>query len=136
MTLRNVPVHHVTLREAITPAKRFTARRRWKLAVVALAGPAAEDRFQRYPPAEHPALWNSAWDGDARNAARYLGIDGDVVAAHREAARLVRRHWSVIERVADALGERGRLSGAVVGALIGGGSTATAAGSSAREKLA
>src|SRR5262249_61371487 len=39
---------------------------------------------------------------------------------------------TLIERVADALAERGRLSGAEVGALIGGGSTpATAAGSSA-----
>jgi len=31
----------------------------------------------------------------------------------------VREHWSAIERVADALAERGRLSGAEVGALIG-----------------
>src|SRR5262249_5445636 len=57
---------------------------------------------------------------DARNAARYLSaIDGDIAAAHREAVRLVRQHWDAIERVADALAERGRLSGAEVDALIG-----------------
>src|SRR5262249_1152265 len=114
------PVHHVTLQAAITPLQRATARCRWKRALIALAGPAAEDRFQRHAPAEHAALWRSIWDGDARNAARYLGVDGDVVAAHRKAARLVREHWSAIERVADALAERGRLSGAEVGTLVGG----------------
>jgi hypothetical protein len=115
----NVPVKRVTLKAVTSPLKRVTARRRWKRAVIAFAGPVAEDRFQRYPPAEHPALWSSAWDGDARNAARYLGADGDIVAAHREAVRLVREHWDAIERVADALAERGRLSGAEVDALIG-----------------
>jgi ATP-dependent Zn protease len=46
-------------------------------------------------------------------------IDGDVAAAHREAVRLVRRHWDAIERVADALVERGELTGDEVDALIG-----------------
>jgi hypothetical protein len=36
-----------------------------------------------------------------------------------EAAELVREHWEAIERVADALAERGRLSGAEVDALVG-----------------
>src|SRR5262249_54515534 len=115
----NVPVHRVTLKSAIIPPMRMTARTRWKRALVSLAGPAAEDRLQRYPSADHPALWDTAWDGDARNAARYLSaIDGDIAAAHREAVRLVARHWDAIERVADALAERGRLSGAEVDALI------------------
>jgi hypothetical protein len=30
----------------------------------------------------------------------------------------VREHWSALERVADALAERGRLSGAEVAALV------------------
>jgi len=65
-------------------------------------------------------LRDTAWDGDARNAAHHLGaIDGDVAAAHREAVRLVRQHWSAIERVADALAERGELTGDEVDALIG-----------------
>jgi hypothetical protein len=36
-----------------------------------------------------------------------------------EAAELVREHWDAIEKVADALAERGRLSGAEVDALVG-----------------
>jgi hypothetical protein len=68
------------------------------------------------------ALWRTDWAGDARNAAHHLGaIGGDVAAAHREAVRLVRRHWDAIARVAAALSERGELSGDEVDALLAAG---------------
>ena len=115
----DVAVQRVTLKRAITAPRRITARTPWKRALVSLAGPAAEDRFVGYPPAEHPALWRSAWAKDARNAASHLGaIDGDVAAAHREAVRLVREHWDAIARVAVALSEHGELSGDEVDVLI------------------
>jgi hypothetical protein len=43
---------------------------------------------------------------------------GMVAPVKREAERLVREHWDTIERVAEALSERGELSGDEVDALI------------------
>jgi hypothetical protein len=58
------------------------------------------------------APWRTDWTGDARKVVHHLdAIDGSFGDALSEAEDLVRRHWDAIERVADALAERGRLSG-------------------------
>ena len=53
------------------------------------------------------------WATDLLNAMHHLDAAGGGVMApvKRESARLVRRYWSAIERVATALIERGELTG-------------------------
>jgi hypothetical protein len=89
-------------------------------ALIALAGPCAEQRLCGYTPEQSARLWATYWKIDFRNALRHLdAIGGSGADALSEAAELVREHWDAIERVADALAERGELTGAEVEALVG-----------------
>jgi hypothetical protein len=82
----------------------------------ALAGPAAEARHRHCsPPAAE--LWRTVWAADWSNAQRNLA-GADSALALRPAQHLVRLHWSLIERLAWALHDRGELSGAEIDALI------------------
>jgi hypothetical protein len=86
-------------------------------AVVALGGPIAELRRFRYSQLEQDQFWATAWSGDLANArARY---DGKLTRAIRRADRLLRRHWRAVERVADALLQRGELTGEEVMFYLG-----------------
>jgi hypothetical protein len=63
----------------------------WAQAVVALAGPAAEQKFAGYPPATLAIMRGSAWATDYRNAEHWLSrirsvspsrADGNAFAQH------------------------------------------------------
>ena len=89
-------------------------------ALIALAGPCAEQRLCGYGPEQTAETWETCWKIDFRNALRHLDvIDGSFGDALSEAEDLVRRHWDAIEPVAEALVERGELTGAEVEALVG-----------------
>jgi hypothetical protein len=115
-----VKVECATLREVTTLHRRGDAESFRERAVVALAGPAAEERYGGYSDAQMAGLWRNEWRGDFDNVLRYLdAAGGDLFAPHKCAAeRLVRKHWAAIERVAAALIERGELSGAEIDRLI------------------
>jgi hypothetical protein len=67
-----------------------------------------------------PRLWATDWRADLSNALRYLNCSGGGMLAsiRDEAERLVRQHWAAIEQVAEALIERGELSGDAIDELI------------------
>jgi hypothetical protein len=88
-------------------------------AMVALAGPLAEQRCRPITPAEREALWRENWRTDLDNARRHVaacGADGQWLG--RQVREMLRKHWPAITRVAAALQERGALTGAEVDALI------------------
>jgi hypothetical protein len=101
-------------------ARRASARGQRIGALIALGGPCAEQRLCGYAQERRAELWETCWKFDFRNALRHLdAINGSFGDALSEAEDLVRRHWDAIERVADALAERGELTGAEVEALVG-----------------
>jgi hypothetical protein len=56
----------------------------WAQAVVAMAGPAAEQRFADYPPDRLATMWGSAWKTDHANAYDWLRrMDSAVMGAGR-----------------------------------------------------
>jgi hypothetical protein len=88
-------------------------------AVIALAGPAAEQHYRPTTPAERSALWRDAWSGDLEMRAVTSQACGAAEAwLVRWTHELVRRHWEAIEKVATALLARGELSAAEVDALM------------------
>jgi hypothetical protein len=91
-------------------------------AIIAMAGPMAEYRHAGMTSEDAARAWTTIWRTDLRHCIERLDAagGGPVTPVRGEAERLVRRHWASIERVADALLERGRLSGAEVDALLGG----------------
>jgi hypothetical protein len=64
-------------------------------AIVALAGPVAEDRRRPTTDAQRAVLWQAEWAADW---AKVL-LAGDVGTTYDAAAALVARHWDAIERV-------------------------------------
>jgi hypothetical protein len=84
-------------------------------ACIALAGPLAEMRRFKQNTAQ---LWANGWSGDAANARERFG--DHLGGAIRRTDHLLSRHWAAVERVADALLERGSLSGAELERLSGG----------------
>src|SRR5262249_1418996 len=97
---------------------RRTMREFCRAAVVTLAGPAAEDRFCLYTADQRAEMWNTAWREDLFDAMHHGGA---MFPVKRAAERLVREQWDSIERVAEALSERGELTGDEVDALLVGG---------------
>jgi hypothetical protein len=86
-------------------------------AMIALAGPLAEQRYRPTTPAERRALWRSKWHNDLEKARRHVEVCGGDA---KWIARQVRKNWQAIERVATAL-QRGReLSGAELDVLMRG----------------
>jgi len=88
------------------------------VAVVSLAGPCAEarERGQRFD-----RMFSGVAATDDREAVAALGLSEDqFVVACRETLELVERDWAIIERVAEELAERDRLTYEEVEALVGG----------------
>jgi hypothetical protein len=85
----------------------------WMQAVVALSGPASEQRYVGYPHGAVMRLKGSNWKDDYRNALCWLELISGVSLeqAERMAKHLVGQHWDAIGRVAQALAEEGELSG-------------------------
>ena len=77
-------------------------------AMVALAGPLAEQHYRPTTPAEREALWRHHWRRDLDNARRHAeacAMDGQWVG--RQVRALVRRHWPAISaRCGRAAGAR------------------------------
>jgi hypothetical protein len=97
----------------------------WAYVLLGLAGEAADRRLG----AELDDRQRIEINLDRQQVAQILGVmnidhptfGATQERAEREADALVREHWPAIERVAGALLERGRLEGADVEALTGGG---------------
>ena len=89
-------------------------------AIIALAGPMAEYRHANMTGEDAARAWEGPWQGDLRNCFRHLDAagGGSVGPVRTEAERLCATYWAAIERVADALLERGSLNGSEVDALI------------------
>ena len=83
-----------------------------------MAGPLAEDRYQSYSLDEQAELWGSVWWTDLHNALHRLQAGDSLGEAVREARQLVRQNWSAIERLAQALQDRGELTAAEITAVI------------------
>jgi hypothetical protein len=91
----------------------------WGQAIVAVSGPAAEQKFAAYPLEVQARLWKSYWKTDRANADYWLGLIHGVSLAQAEAMarHLVGEHWPAIVRVAEALAEEGELSGVALDRL-------------------
>jgi hypothetical protein len=116
----SIQVRCVTL-EACSTRRRDDPIAHWSQAVVAMAGPAAEQKFAGYPPDRLAMMWRSAWKTDRRNAYGWLRrMDSTVTLKQTEAmaAHLVAEHWDAIVRVAEALAAESELSGPEISALM------------------
>ena len=86
------------------------------VAVVSLAGPCAEarERGQRFD-----RMFSGVAATDDREAVAALGLSEEqFVVACRETIELVERDWAIIERVAEELADRDRLTYEEVEALV------------------
>ena len=71
------------------------------MAVVSLAGPCAEARVRGLRP---DRMFQGVTAGDDRESVAALGLSEEqFLSAYREAAELIERDWSLIERIADEL---------------------------------
>jgi hypothetical protein len=90
-------------------------------AMVALAGPLAEQHYRPTTPAQREALWRHHWRRDVDHARHHVEACGaDAQWVGRQVRALVRRHWPAILRAAAALQERGELTAAEIDALMRG----------------
>jgi hypothetical protein len=94
----------------------------WSQAIVAVAGPAAEQRHARYPEDVRARLWRVYWKTDRANAEHWLGlirgVNAPTLAQCENMARyFVDEHWDAIVRVARALLDEGELSGVALDRL-------------------
>jgi hypothetical protein len=86
------------------------------VAVVSLAGPCAEarERGQRFD-----RMFSGVAATDDREAVASLGLSEDqFVVACRETIALIERDWPLIERVAEELADRDRLTYEEVGQIV------------------
>jgi hypothetical protein len=118
-------IGHGVVRVSLTDGVRTRYRRRGDHhmhlceAMVALAGPLAEQHYRPTTPAERDhRLAQMHVLNSARRHVEACGADGQWIA--RQVRDLVRRHWSAIERVAAAMRERGTLTSAEVDMLMRG----------------
>ena len=93
-------------------------RARRNAAIIALAGAEAETKYCGYSLDRQAELWGVAWATDLAIAMRDLDRAA-IAPAIRQARQLVDEHWRAIEAVAQALLERGELTGVDIHALIG-----------------
>jgi hypothetical protein len=94
---------------------------RFEAAVVALAGPLAEQIFAGHPRDVRAMMLGSSWKTDRANAENHLrrsSMARTLGDAALEAARLVMERWPAIVRVAEALLAQGELGGARIEALM------------------
>ena len=85
-------------------------------ALIAASGPMAEHRFRSTTKDQRIEFWHgAAWKADGDKIKRV----GDTAAVFRHARKLVGANWSSIERVAQALQQRGELTGDEINALLG-----------------
>ena len=88
------------------------------LAIIALAGAEAETKHCGYSLDRQAELWGVAWASDLASAMCDLNRAA-IAPAIQQARQLVTEHWRFIEVVAQALQERGELTGDDIRALIG-----------------
>ena len=110
-----VLIKRATLDEVWT--NRFGCPRR-DLAIIALAGAEAETKHCGYSLDRQAEMWGVAWATDLAGAMDDLDRAA-IAPAIDQARQLVNEHWRSIEVVAQALQERGSLSGADIRELIG-----------------
>jgi hypothetical protein len=86
--------------------------------VVALSGPAAEQRLMQYPAARRKKLWRAAatWARRLANSRRH---GGDASLAWKHARALINANWRAVERVADHLHDHGKISEAAIDRALG-----------------
>jgi hypothetical protein len=87
---------------------------RWSQAIVACAGPAAEQRYAGYPQDVVSHLWRGFWKTDRANAEYWLGLIRGVTLQQAEAMarHLVDTNWSAIVRA-----EAGEIGGVTLDRL-------------------
>ena len=122
--------HAVVAAALGTPIKRASLGEVWTLvrfgcphaqrdqAIIALAGAEAETKHCGYSLDRQAELWSVAWATDLASAVRDLDRAA-IAPAIGQARQLVSEHWRSIEVVAQALLERGELTGDDIRALIG-----------------
>jgi hypothetical protein len=78
----------------------------WSQSIIALSGPAAEQRYAGYSKDVEAAMWRSAWKTDRGNAQHWLlQLSGPVVTMRQceaMAKHLVEEHWPAIVRSPEA----------------------------------
>jgi hypothetical protein len=86
----------------------------WRYAVMALGGPAAEQRYACYPIDIVAAQRDSTWAADYQRAYDWLRVRPGVTLAQAEAKarHLVNANWLYVGRIAQALAVMGELDGA------------------------
>jgi hypothetical protein len=112
-----IPIKRATLFDVTGLVRVDCPHAQYNSALVALAGPCAEDRHCHYTLDERVELWGTAWRQDFANALRNLNGDS-VERAQRRARQLVRRHWDAVEALAVGLLVYGELSGDDVAVLM------------------
>lgn len=113
------PVKRASLDRVTTWVRPGCERAQRNEAIIALAGPLAEDRYQSYSLNEQAALSGSVWRTDLDNALRRLRPADSLGLAVREARGLVRQNWTSIEVLAAALLDRKALTGDEINAVLG-----------------
>jgi hypothetical protein len=111
------PIKRASLDEVWTLVRVGCPRAQRNQAIIALAGAEAETKYCGHSLDRQAELWGVAWATD-------LAAVGDleraaIAPALCQARQLVDQHWRAIEAVAQALLERGELTGADIHALIG-----------------
>jgi hypothetical protein len=119
----SIEVTGLALKVCHTHRRRDDAISYWSQAIVAVSGPAAEQRHAGYPADVRARLWQRAyWKGDRANAEHWLRLAAGratLVQTEAMARHLVGEQWPAIVRVAQALVEEGELDGARIEALMG-----------------
>jgi hypothetical protein len=112
------PIKRASLDEVWTLVRVGCPRARRDQAIIALAGAEAETKHCGYSLDRQAEKWGDAWATDLDSALRDLDRAA-VAPAIRQARQLINEQWRSVEVVAQALQERGALTGADIHALIG-----------------
>jgi ATP-dependent Zn protease len=84
--------------------------------IISYAGPEAQEKFDRGSLSAEDVRWDYA---KMLNLTSRLGVDDETKdACRRQARELVKRHWTSIKRVAQALLQRGTLQSVEIDALL------------------
>ena len=117
-TALGTPVKCATLDEVWTLVRDGCPRAQRNQAIIALAGAEAETRHCGHSLERQAEMWGDAWANDLGSALRHLDRAAIAPALH-QARQLVTEHWCSVRVVAQALLERGELTGDDIHALIG-----------------
>ena len=97
------PIRRATISVVTTLVKRGCPQAQRNDALIALAGPLAEDRYCGYSLVQQAQLWGSVWRTDLDNALYRLRAADSLGVAVKKTQQLVRENWRAIERLAQAL---------------------------------